>query len=129
MFLFCFYPWPYVVNVCTSSGKASDVFSIAVHVFRNLFWKICPLFGQILITCLKCSKVSFLPSSYIEMMRWGTDCFDSFYRISYFQTLHDSLLLFLELFKTVCRELCYYSVDQLNIVRKIKNKSKNLKNH
>ena len=59
----------------------------------------------------------------------GTDCFDSFYRISYFQTLHDSLLLFLELFKTVCRELCYYSVDQLNIVRKIKNKSKNLKNH
>ena len=33
--------------------------------------KICPLFGQILITCLKCSRASFLPSSYSEKMRWG----------------------------------------------------------
>ena len=46
-------------------------FSNTVHVFRNLFWKTCPLFEQILITCLKCSWVSFSPSSYSEKMRWG----------------------------------------------------------
>ena len=39
-----------------------NVFSIAVHIFRNLFRKICPLFGQILVRCLKCSKTSFSPS-------------------------------------------------------------------
>ena len=66
MFLFCFYPWPYTLNIQTCSCK-----SIAVHIFCNLFWKICPLFGQILITCLKCSRASFLPSSYNEKMHWG----------------------------------------------------------
>ena len=49
----------------------ADPFSNAVHIFRNLFWKICPLFGKILITCLKCSRASFSPSSYSEKMRWG----------------------------------------------------------
>ena len=29
-----------------------------------------PLFEQILITCLKCSRASFSPSSYSEKMRW-----------------------------------------------------------
>ena len=32
--------------------------------------KICPLFGQILITCLKCSRASFSPSCYSEKVRW-----------------------------------------------------------
>ena len=35
----------------------------AVLVFHNLFWGICRLFGQLFITCLKCSKASFLSSS------------------------------------------------------------------
>ena len=48
-----------------------DVFSIAAQVFSNLFLKICPLFGQILIACLKCSRASFSLSSYSEKMRWG----------------------------------------------------------
>ena len=46
-------------------------FHYAVHVFSNLFLKICPLFGQILITCLKCSRASFSLSSYSEKMHWG----------------------------------------------------------
>ena len=44
---------------------------IPVHVFRNLFWKICHLFRQILIACLKCPRASFSPFSYSENMRWG----------------------------------------------------------
>ena len=48
-----------------------DVFSIAAHVFPNLFIKIWPLFGQILITCLKCSRASFSISSCSEKMHWG----------------------------------------------------------
>ena len=52
----------------------SYIFSIAVHVFRNLFLKICPLFGQILIACLKCSRASFSPSSHSEKMHWGRGC-------------------------------------------------------
>ena len=51
--------------------ETAGVFSIAAQVFRNFFLKICPLFGQILITCLKCSRASFLPSSCSEKMRWG----------------------------------------------------------
>ena len=57
--------------------RPAYIFSIAGHVFRNLFLKMCPLFGQILITCLKCSRASFSPSSYSEKMRWGrgwTNC-------------------------------------------------------
>ena len=74
IFLFvCFYPWPYILNVQTSSRKIVDIFSIAVHVLGNLFWKICPLFGQILITCLKCSRASFSTSSYNEKICWGRD--------------------------------------------------------
>ena len=41
----------------------ADIFSITVYVFRNFFWKICSLLRQISITCLKCSKASFSPSS------------------------------------------------------------------
>ena len=47
-----------------------DVFSIAAHVFPNLFIKIWPLFGQILITCLKCSRASSSISSCSEKMHW-----------------------------------------------------------
>ena len=50
MFLHCFSPWPYLPNVWTCIRKNADNFSIAINVFCNLFWKICPLFGQILIT-------------------------------------------------------------------------------
>ena len=56
MFLFCFYPWPYILNVSSFSRNFGNIFSIAIHVFRNLSWKIYPLSGQILITCLKCSR-------------------------------------------------------------------------
>ena len=69
MFLYCFSPWPYKLNVSTGSRKIIYIFSVAVHVFRNLFWKISPLFGQILITCLKCSRASFLPS--LITKRWA----------------------------------------------------------
>ena len=48
-----------------------NYFSIAAHVFPNLFIKICPLFGQILITCLNCFTTSFSLSRYTEKMRWG----------------------------------------------------------
>ena len=53
------------------SYESVDVFSIAAHGFPNLFIKICPLFGQILITCLKCSKASFSLSSCGLKMRLG----------------------------------------------------------
>ena len=69
-FSFCFYPWPYILSLQTCSRKSS-IFSIAVHGFRNLFWKICPLFGKILITCLKCSRTSFSRSCYSKKMHWG----------------------------------------------------------
>ena len=35
--LFCFYPWPYVLNTVTFDRNGADVFSITVQVFRNLF--------------------------------------------------------------------------------------------
>ena len=59
LFFFCFYPWPYILNILISSRKTADVFSMAVHLFNYLFWKMCPQFLQILITCLKCSRASF----------------------------------------------------------------------
>ena len=74
MFLLCFYPWPECLNVLTSCCDSADIFINAVHVFRNLFWRICRLFEQILITCLKCSRASFSSSSYSEKMRWGRGC-------------------------------------------------------
>ena len=55
-----------------SKLESTYIFSIAVHLFRNLFLKICPLFGQILIMCLKCSRASFSPSSYSKKMALGT---------------------------------------------------------
>ena len=47
---------------------------VAGHVFLNLFLKICPLFGQILITCMKCSRVSFSSSCYNEKMHCRQVC-------------------------------------------------------
>ena len=72
--LYCYSPWLYILNVLTQSHDNADLFSNAVQVFRNLFWKMCPLFGQILITCLKCSRAFFAPSCYSEKMRWGQRC-------------------------------------------------------
>ena len=69
MFLFSFYPWPYILNVWTCSRNAVDVLSIIAHEFRNLFWKICSPFGQILITSLRYSRASFSSSSYRKKMR------------------------------------------------------------
>ena len=43
-------------------------------VFCNLFWTIRPLFGQILITCLKNSKAWLSTFSYRQNMRWGRRC-------------------------------------------------------
>ena len=45
MFLFCFCPWRYTLNVKISSRESADVFGNVAHVFCNLFLKICPLFG------------------------------------------------------------------------------------
>ena len=48
-----------------------DVFSSSALVCANLYLKICPLLGQILITCLNCFSTSFLLSSYDKKIRWG----------------------------------------------------------
>ena len=50
----------YVILVLFLVSCKSAVFHMAVYVFCNLFWKICPLFGQVLITCLKCSRLLFV---------------------------------------------------------------------
>ena len=71
MFLFCFYALPYILNVTLFSKNFVNIFSIAVHVFHNFFRKICPLSEQILITCLKCSRASFLFSSYSKKAHCG----------------------------------------------------------
>ena len=55
-----FYNWLFILNVQLSSGTGSIIFSMSVHVFRNLFWKLYPLFGQILITRFKFSRAFFL---------------------------------------------------------------------
>ena len=60
-----------LLNVLTKCRGSVNNCSTIVRVFRNLFWKIWPLFGQILITCLKCSRASFSPSFYSEKMHWG----------------------------------------------------------
>ena len=54
------YPLLYILNVQTCSGKSVVIVIIAVLVCRNLFWELCPLFGKILVTCLKCSRVFFV---------------------------------------------------------------------
>ena len=54
------YPLLYILNVQTCSRKSVVIFIIAVLVCRNLFWELCPLFGKILVTCLKCSRVFFV---------------------------------------------------------------------
>ena len=51
-----------------------NIFSMAAHVFCNLFLKTCLLFRQILITCFKCSRVSFSPYSYSEKVGWNIIC-------------------------------------------------------
>ena len=70
IFLFCFCPWPYMLKRPSIWHHTANIFSIAVHLFRNLFSKICHLFEQILITCLKCFGVSFSPSSCSIKTRW-----------------------------------------------------------
>ena len=64
----------YILSIKIYRLEGADFFSIAVHVFRNLFLKICPLFGQTLITCLKCSRASFSPSSCSGKMHWRWGC-------------------------------------------------------
>ena len=71
---YCFYPWLYTLNVSSLTSNLLNIFNIAVHVFGNIFWKICPLFGQILIRCLECFRASFSLSSYSEKMCWGRGC-------------------------------------------------------
>ena len=77
VFLSCFYPWPYVLNNQTFSSNSVNIFSSGVHLFCNLFLKKKQknsLFGQILTTCLKCSRASFLTSSYSKKMCLGHGC-------------------------------------------------------
>ena len=68
LFLFCFYVWSYILYVQIYSGSSAKISSIMIHVFCNLFKKICPLFGKVLFTCWKCSRASFLPSTCGEKM-------------------------------------------------------------
>ena len=72
-FFMLFYPWPYILSMCTSSSKIVNIFTTAVHVTCNVFWKICHLFAQLLITSLKCSRASFSPSSCNKKMHLGQD--------------------------------------------------------
>ena len=46
--------------MCNYLAVQVVIFSMSVHVFRNLFWKLYPLFGQILITRFKFSRAFFL---------------------------------------------------------------------
>ena len=39
MFLFCFYLWPYILNVKAYVDVINNIFSIIIQVFRNLFLK------------------------------------------------------------------------------------------
>ena len=64
-----FYPWTYILNVKISSRESANIFSVSVYVFRDLFWQICPLFVQVLIKCLKCSRASSSLSSYSKKLR------------------------------------------------------------
>ena len=66
VFYLVFICGPYILRVQTDSLESVNIFSIVAHVFRNLFWKICPLFGKILITCLKSCK-----ATYSKKMHWG----------------------------------------------------------
>ena len=109
MFLFCFHPWLYILNVQFFWLEAADVFRFATYLFPitaskvSKYWvnsspyyplfspntgkyrpeatlyltlftqsllKICLLFWQILITCLKCSRTLFLLFSYSKKMHW-----------------------------------------------------------
>ena len=74
MLLFYFYPWPFVLSVSLFCSNFVIIFSIAVPVFLNLFWKTCPLFRQILITCLNCFRAFFLLSSFSDKMHLGQGC-------------------------------------------------------
>ena len=58
-YVFCFHSWPYVLNVPLFSSNLINFFSMSVHIFRNLFRNIYPLFWQILITCFRCSRAFF----------------------------------------------------------------------
>ena len=68
----CLQPWPHVyVNI-----RNFVLYNIRIPWAKpstspiTYSEKIYPLFGQILITCLKCSRASFLSSSYSEKMHW-----------------------------------------------------------
>ena len=104
MILSCFDHWPKVLNNQTLSSNSVNIFNITVHTFCNLFWKIWPLFGQVLIACLKCSRASFLTSSYSKKMRWGQDCrTDTFWEILiclFFKSLLPDLMNFHELWRS-----------------------------
>ena len=73
----CFQPWPHVyVNICKFflDNKYTHTLRKAVSEPYKLFgenmlsiWKNC-------ITCLKCSRASFSPSSYSDKMRWERGC-------------------------------------------------------
>ena len=84
MFLFYFYSCLCILNVGKCRSNVAHIFCIIVHVFRKLFWKICRLFGKILITSLKCFRVFFtflsqrkdalgtrLSKSYDFFAHWG----------------------------------------------------------
>ena len=121
MFLFCLLPWPYLLNIQTFSSEWLDVFSIAAQVFSILLLKICPLFGQILITCLKCSRASFSLASYSDKMHWGRGWVDrdntGFPSMtSNYWYLHiQSLIVGIWTIKSHVRNLMFYFMQTLDV--------------
>lgn len=53
----CFYSISYIVKVVKLGINSVYTLSNPAQLVFNLLWKICPLFEQLLITCLKCSRV------------------------------------------------------------------------
>ena len=63
--LFCFYPWPYIIKIVVRGINSYYALSSAVHVYYNLFWKICfPLSNLNHVVEVFQGLLFFLPSSY-----------------------------------------------------------------
>ena len=87
MSLFCFYPWTSILNISWTYNSLFGSKLVNIFVLKNF-----PLFAQILITCLICSRVSFLASPYNEKMSWGAVWTYSFNFLCF---VYDILLLFI----------------------------------
>lgn len=99
MFLYCFYLWPYILNVQTSSHETPDIFSITVHLFHDLFRKICLLFGQTLMKYLKCSWFFYCNPPIVKIHAG-----DEFASTSEFSSQEFKVKT--HFFKFICKKIC-----------------------